>query len=97
MDDTLNLYEAYWMSPEGELIGVAKRHIVTVAEEPHRFGLTEGYLRDVYHCYGEIVPREGDARDEIVLGLLQSGWIRLRYSWAEATWLCQLHDFDEQK
>ena len=68
----------YWISPYGDLIPTKKNHITTVLEAPDKFGLSMKQIQDVYARHGEAVGTEGEARKEIILSLVQQGWIRVR-------------------
>jgi hypothetical protein len=69
---------AYWISPRGEVLPVATNHIDIVIKHPEKFGLTTKKIEDVYDRYEERMGSEGDAREEIILELLNKGFIRIR-------------------
>ena len=72
-------YNAYWVSPDGEMLPVKSTHIEEVIKNPATFGLTSEYIREVYKKYGETFRLEGNARDEIVENLISKKWMRIRY------------------
>lgn len=47
------LYEAYWVSPSGKVIGVGVTHIEKVIEDPSMFGLTIEYVKEVYEKFDD--------------------------------------------
>ena len=70
--------EAFFISPEGRYIPVPKLHIDAICELPESFGFTEEFLRAKFLEHGEAWASESHAREEIILSLLQSGWVRVR-------------------
>ena len=71
--------EAYWISPGGKMLPVGTVHINEVIDSPESFGLTEKEIKDTYAKHKEKFRSEGKAREEIMKGLFQKGWIRIRY------------------
>lgn len=70
---------AYWISPTGRIMDTnGEYHIKSVVDYPHKFGLSDEYINDLYAKYGETPPSEGKAREEIILNLARKGWIRIR-------------------
>ena len=69
---------AYFISPSGEIIYSGGKHIDTIIQYPEKFGLNKGIIEYVYKHYGERMGQEGKAREQLILTLLKSGWIRLR-------------------
>ena len=78
----------FWISPDGRAFEVEQNHIISVITAPERYGLTKKRIRDIYKKHGEKVGTEGDAREEIILGLVAKGWIRARnYSrYGDTSW-----------
>ena len=70
--------EAFFISPEGRYIPVPKLHIDAICESPESFGFTEDFLHAKFCEHGEAWASEAYAREEIILSLLQSGWVRVR-------------------
>ncbi len=70
--------EGYWISPEGDIYLLDKKHIDMVFDYPSRFGLNMKLVESVYDLYNEEYRTEGKARREILLMLFSSGWIRAR-------------------
>jgi hypothetical protein len=73
-------WDAYWISPEGFILGVGKKHINEIISEPSAFGFDRDYVEAVYKGHGEKLGMEGRARQELMRELLLKGWIRIRYS-----------------
>jgi len=71
--------QGFWISPDGCAFPVDRNHITTVCLHPALFGCTEGELRAVFAARGEVWCREGKAREEIIVRLVEEGWIRLRH------------------
>lgn len=70
---------AFFISPTGELTGVGNnKHINIITSNPEKFGLTIEKTRNTYNRYGERMGTEGRAREEIILDLIEKGWIHIR-------------------
>ncbi len=69
---------AYWISNLGEVVEVGTNHINMVIKNPKKFGYTTDQIKDVYDKYDERMGQEGKAREEIILNLVNHGWIRVR-------------------
>lgn len=67
----------YWISPNNHLFTV-RTHIDSICNNPEAFGTTETALRQVFERFGEPWNSEQEAREAIILTLLQYGWIRIR-------------------
>jgi hypothetical protein len=77
-----------WITPIGQLHPIATRlHIQDVCRNPEFYGLTLEGLLAVYDRHREayrpepglvFIGGEGRARDEIMIGLLEEGWVRYR-------------------
>jgi len=85
-------YDAFFISPKGEIKEVPIRHIVAIVKEPKFFGLTIEYVKTVFKKHNEEVGWEGYARNEIILDLLKDDWIRLRFFAKSGTWRLQIHE-----
>lgn len=70
--------QAYWISRFGEVVEVGTNHINMVIKHPKKFGYTDKKIKDIYDKYGEPLGQEGKAREEIIVALVKSGWIRVR-------------------
>lgn len=72
-----------WVAPSGDFTETDV-HIADILRNPPKFGLTKSYIDDLYDRYGETQyapdnsPTEGEAREELILTVLQNGWIRYR-------------------
>lgn len=70
---------AYFIHPqEGEVIYVPHSHISLVIYKPEKFGLDFDSIKAIYNKYGEKIGVEGRARREIMLNLIDQGFIRIR-------------------
>ena len=85
-------YDAFFISPKGEIVPVPVRHIVAIAKDPKLFGLTVENIKEVYARHKEDVGWEGYARNEIILDLLKKEWVRLRFSSRSGTWRLQIFE-----
>lgn len=70
--------EAYFISPQGEIIRTPMKHITSVLTEPEKFGLNKEVIEFIYKRFGERMGQEGKAREEILKLLFNQGWTRLR-------------------
>ena len=71
---------AIWISPYGKIYDVTTTHIDFVFTNPEKFGMTEEEIRETYKKHKEVLGTEGKAREEILLNVLNAGWIRGRYN-----------------
>lgn len=69
---------AYWISPKGEVVPVKSTHIDVIIDNPTKFGLTSSEIQSLYDKYGEVLGQEGKAREDIIIQVVKSGWIRVR-------------------
>jgi hypothetical protein len=88
---------AYWVSPVGEMLSVESTHIEAVVKNPEVFGITSAYIKEVYKKYRETVGLEGKARDEIVEGLINKRWIRIRYDKSQDYYIIGIKYFDKKQ
>jgi hypothetical protein len=73
------LGNAYFIHPhKGQVIYVPHSHISLVISSPEKFGLNFDYIKTIYEKHGEKVGLEGRARREILLDLIDQGFIRIR-------------------
>jgi len=49
-----------------------------VTDNPKKFGLSPEYIRKTYEKHNEMMGIEGKARDEILIKIINSGWIHIR-------------------
>ena len=89
--------DAYWVSPTGEMLSVKSTHIDVVVKNPEVFGFTSVYIKEVYKKYRETVGLEGKARDEIIEGLINKRWMRIRYDRSQDYYIIGLKYFDEKQ
>jgi hypothetical protein len=94
--EKLKLYqnEAYWISPNGEILPVDKNHIATVFDNPWCFGITMAYLESIYLKYNEPLRSENQARAEILKELFTKGWIRARRYQRPDRWSININDMN---
>lgn len=72
-------HQAYFLSPDSDIIPVFLTHISKVIENPSRFGLTHRYIINSYKYFNETMQNEGYAREKILFKILKNGWVRIRY------------------
>jgi hypothetical protein len=88
-----------WITPAGRLRPIdTTLHIQDVCRNPEFFGLTLEGLLAIYDRHGEAfrpgpgvvyIGGEGRARDEVMIGLIEKGWVRYRrrnYRWMFDAW-----------
>lgn len=68
-----------FLTVDGVFVPLNITHINTVINDPEFFGLTGDYIVSVYDKYNENMPLEGEARREILVGLIEKGWMRVNY------------------
>lgn len=90
-------FEAYWISPRGDVIPVQSRHIDTVIANLEKFGMDKKTIDDVYTKHGEQIGVEGNARDEVFIAICKKGWIRLRFNSRQSSWTAQLDQLDKRR
>ena len=79
MSKRVLLGNAYFITPfRGRVIYVPLNHISLVICHPEKFNLNFDYIKTVYEKYGEKIGLEGKARREILSGLIDHGFIRIR-------------------
>ena len=69
---------AYFISPKGEIIYCGTKHITKVIQNPEKFGLNREAIEFIHNFYKEKIGQEGKAREQILLSLINQGWIRIR-------------------
>lgn len=83
-------YSAYWISPEGAIFGVPRKHINFIRDNLSLFGMTFDDYKEIYDKHHEKYGFEGKARREIMCKAIKKGWIRLRfkddYGWTIELW-----------
>ena len=87
---------AYWLSPDGKAIPVDERHIHYVIQAPEKFGLDSDYIKSIYKKHKEKMFTEGNAREEIIVGLMRKGWIRIRYVPYQDFYTIQVSKLDDR-
>jgi hypothetical protein len=89
---TESIRGAFFISPKGEIISTPQTHIQQVVTNPKKFGFDDGIIDHIYDFYNEPKGQEGKAREQILVSLLNQGWIRLRRS--RNFWTAQLQKLD---
>jgi hypothetical protein len=83
---------AYWISPKGKIYELKTGlHIDYVIKYPIKFGESKQAIKDTYEKYGENMPHEGKAREEIMTRILMRGYIRIREFNRGGRWSIQLN------
>ena len=72
--------QGFFISPTGKLIAVdnSGTHIGTVINNPKQFGIDPDEIKAIYKKNRETFRTEGKAREIVLKGLTDKGWIRLR-------------------
>jgi hypothetical protein len=81
--------DAYWVNPSGKIINVATTHINHIIKNPTSYKLTKDKIDAIYKKHNEPIGLEGNAREEIMKGLLIKGWIRIRFVKRRYSWTVQ--------
>ena len=69
---------AFFISPKGDVFSSDFSHIKMVTDNPKKFGITPDYVRKTYEKYNEKMGIEGRAREEILMKIINKGWIHIR-------------------
>ena len=74
-------YTGYWISQYGDIMPVTdQRHINQIIRNPEKFGFTLKEIKEIYRTHKERLFSEGGkSREEILIKLIEKGWIRIRY------------------
>lgn len=81
---------ASWISPSNKIYGVEISHIKSILDNPSIYGFkNKEELLKLHKKYGEKIGFEGKAREEILLKLIEKGWVRCRYFDRDAEWHVQ--------
>ena len=83
-------YQAYWISPAGEITGVVRKHIDLIVHDPEKFGFSSDYVRKIFQENNEPLGFEGKARQVLMAQLIHQGWIRLRFCQKPYGWRAQV-------
>jgi hypothetical protein len=79
MSEKVLIGDAYFIHPyKGQVIFVPHSHISLVISNSEKFHLNFDYLKAIYEKHGEKIGLEGSARREILLHLIDQGFIRIR-------------------
>jgi hypothetical protein len=84
---------AYFISPKGEVIYCGNKHITKVIENPKKFGLDKGVIEYLYDFYNEKFGTEGKAREQIIISLINQGWVRIR-KYGDKFWTVNVNKLD---
>ena len=84
------MIEAYWISPEGQIHEVPRKHINYLCQNYIIFGFTKNEIEFIYKKHGEKIGIEGKARTDLLLYALRADWIRIRYRPRENFWTIEL-------
>jgi hypothetical protein len=88
-------FTAYWISPEGDIFGVPRKHINFIRDNLSLFGITLDDYKEIYDKYQEKYGFEGNARREIMLKAIKQGWIRIRYK-VNSGWTVELWEMNDK-
>lgn len=88
-------YDAYWVSPSGEIIGIDRRHINFMSQDPEKFGITADHIQSLYKKYNERPGQEGKAREELMIDAMKNGWLRARHT-DNRGWIIQSYAFNKR-
>jgi hypothetical protein len=91
----IELAEAYWISPEGNIHEVPNKHINFISQHKEMFGLSEQDYYSRFDKYKEPYGFEGRAREELMRKQFSNGWIRCRYRPVHYYWIIELYELSE--
>ena len=86
LNENFNKQAAYWISPRGKIIEVDQTHINTVITNPDEFGLSKEFIDSKFAEHGDKIGQEGKAREDIIMGLIKQGWMRIRNYLKQGYW-----------
>lgn len=84
-----------WISPNSEILTDNGSHIEYVISNPGKFGLSRVYIEQIYAKYGEPLKVEGKARKDLIIELVNRGWIRLR-RYPNQYWSINVHQLNDE-
>lgn len=67
-----------WLSPKGDYTRVRTNHVADIISEPSKYGVTSKFIQGLYGKHNERMGVEGRAREELILLVLRTGWVRIR-------------------
>ncbi len=85
---------AFFISPGGKAIFVTGKHISDVLQHPAKFGVSRNEMEALHIKYNEKLGLEGKAREEILVGLIRKGWIRIR-RYPNTGWSINISELNE--
>lgn len=86
---------AFFISPEGEVINVSDtQHIHVITDNPEKFGLSLEEIRGRYRKYNERMGIEGKAREEIIMDVIEKGWVHIRKK-INKPWIINAYEMNE--
>jgi len=88
-------FEAYWINPQGAIIGTPTTHINYINSNPSKFGITKNLIIKLHKKFGERMGQEGKAREEIMINAIKKGWIRVRYT-DRRGWIAQTYSMSKK-
>lgn len=90
--------KAFWYK-NGKIIEVKTYHIEDVCDNYEIFGLSKEYIQSLYDLYHEEWGTEGKAREQIMIELMEKGWIRIRETISRdgSKWTIQFDDYKKRK
>jgi hypothetical protein len=97
-----------WISPVGEIVEKNDRSRLTrIIENPEMFGFTEKQIDDIYakyeeekYCEHRSVEKgkvyEGKAGEDIIVKLIENGWIYIFYSETTCVFFIELYKLNDE-
>ena len=86
---------AYFISPKGEIIYCGTTHIGKVLQSPEKFGLNREAIEFIHDTFKERIGQEGKAREQILISLINQGWIRIR-KYGDKFWTVNVNKIDRK-
>lgn len=88
---------ASWFK-DGNLRDVDRTHIRDVLDNPEEYGFNKQELVDIFLENGEKIGQEGKAREQIIRGLVDKGWLRVRhYAYPDDHWSVTVKNIKRQR
>ena len=90
------IYNAYWISPNGNIESVETTHIINLLDNPNMFGIKKDFIEKLKKEYpDEKIGQEGQMREKLMIEAMKNGWIRARKN--RNSWIIQTYHLTKKE